>query len=164
MKPIVYSKVLDFDQETQFVTQLEPVDMGDYIFVGLAVKTASGALELPENATDEQVKAYQILQASKTCKERIIAGFKSDCLGALKMFDCEMMDQATIQGLAITAMLGLQGFTVEETHWKAKGELQCYKFEYIQIIKLATDLKRHVESNVNQFNAERLAILSETIN
>jgi len=37
MKPIIYSEIIPFDQETQYVKQSEPVDMGDYIFVGLEV-------------------------------------------------------------------------------------------------------------------------------
>lgn len=160
MKPIIYSKILDFDQETQYITQLDPVDMVDYIFVPLAIKTASGALELSENATEEEKKAFAIYQASKACKERIIQGFDSECLGELKHFDSTMEDQATIHGLTLTAIMGLNGLTQEETHWKGTGELECYKFEYVQMLKLAEDLKKHVEKNINQFNAERLAILN----
>ena len=37
MKPIIYSDIIPFDQETQYLKQAEPVDMGDYIFVGLEV-------------------------------------------------------------------------------------------------------------------------------
>lgn len=107
-------------------------------------------------------KEKAILKASRECNARILSGFESSCLGEPKIFDCDMTDQATIQGLAITAMLGMQGLTSEETHWKAKGELVCYKFEYAQVVQLAVDMKKHIEDNINQFNAERMAILNET--
>lgn len=108
----------------------------------------------------ESVMASRIIEASTACQERIFAGFDSECLGESKHFDCAMTDQASIQGLALTALLGLNGLTTDETHWKATGELECYKFEYSQILQLATDLKKHIESNINQFNAERLAIIN----
>lgn len=44
MKPIVYAPVPDFDQWTQYVVQTEPVDMGDYIYVGNEVR----AVEIDE--------------------------------------------------------------------------------------------------------------------
>ena len=37
-KPIVYEEIPEFNQETQYVIQKEPVDMGDYLYVGLEVK------------------------------------------------------------------------------------------------------------------------------
>ena len=40
MKPIIYSEIPKFDQFTQYVTQKTPEDMGDYIFVGIEVRTA----------------------------------------------------------------------------------------------------------------------------
>lgn len=113
--------------------------------------------------TTDDIKANKIAKANQECNARITAGFMSSCLGEPKMFDCEMTDQATIQGLAITAIMGLQNLTPEETHWKAKGELECYKFEYPQILQLATDMKKHIEDNVNQFNSERLAIKNDTV-
>ncbi len=36
-KPIIYAEVPDFNQETQYVIQSTPVDMGDYIFIGLEI-------------------------------------------------------------------------------------------------------------------------------
>ncbi len=39
-KQIVYSEIPAFDQSTQYVTQKTPEDMGDYIFVGIEVRTA----------------------------------------------------------------------------------------------------------------------------
>jgi hypothetical protein len=38
MKPIVYAPVPEFDQLTQYVIQLPPVDMGDHIYVGNEVR------------------------------------------------------------------------------------------------------------------------------
>lgn len=37
-KPVVYAEIpADFDQTTQYVTQVAPVDKGDSIFVGIEV-------------------------------------------------------------------------------------------------------------------------------
>lgn len=44
-KEYIYSPILDFNQETQYVTQKYPVDMGDHYFVGIEVKTASSVVE-----------------------------------------------------------------------------------------------------------------------
>ena len=41
LKPYVYSPIPAFDEATQFVTQIDPVDMGDHYFVGIAIRTAS---------------------------------------------------------------------------------------------------------------------------
>lgn len=40
-KPYVYAPIIEFDQMTQYITQIEPVDMGDHYFVGVAARTAS---------------------------------------------------------------------------------------------------------------------------
>lgn len=37
-KPIIYAPIPQFNQETQAVFQLEPVDKGDYIEVGVEVR------------------------------------------------------------------------------------------------------------------------------
>lgn len=37
-KPIVYAEIPVYDQLTQYVVQLDPVDMGDHIFVGVEVR------------------------------------------------------------------------------------------------------------------------------
>ena len=37
-KPIIYSEIPNFNQETQYVTQQKPVEMDDYIFVGLEIR------------------------------------------------------------------------------------------------------------------------------
>jgi len=117
------------------------------------------SIEFVEDFTE--LKKAKILKANNECNKKILSGFESDCLGELKNFDCEQHDQSSIQGLALTAILGLQGLTTEETHWKATEELECYKFEYPQILKLATDMKKHIETCVNIFNAERIEILNE---
>lgn len=113
--------------------------------------------------SSEAIKEALILKASLACTERIYAGFDSACLGEIKHFDCQMYDQTNIMGLAITAMLGLQGLTTEECHWKASGELECYKFEYAQVIQLAVDMKKHIQAQTDQFNAERIAILNSEV-
>ena len=105
-------------------------------------------------------KEESIILASQQCQIKIFEGFESDCLVEVKHFDCSMTDQATIQGLALTAFMGVSGYTSEETHWKGTGELECYNFEYAQILQLATDMKKHIELCINEFNAERLVILN----
>jgi hypothetical protein len=40
-KPIVYAPIPEFDQMTQAVFQTEPVDMEDYIFVGVEIRDLS---------------------------------------------------------------------------------------------------------------------------
>jgi len=119
---------------------------------------------LAEYTADElepqTIAKMMIIKASRQCKQRILQGFDSECLGISKHFDSTMEDQATIQGLTLTSIIGLNGLATEETHWKGTRELECYKFEYVQMLKLAEDLKKHVEKNINQFNAERLAILN----
>ncbi len=37
-KPIIYAEIPEFNQETQAVFQLDPVDMGDHIFVDVEVR------------------------------------------------------------------------------------------------------------------------------
>lgn len=148
------------------ITQLDVQDTIDKIVPPIEEIDESGnviGVTKQEILTEEDIKTKLILEASVKCNQRILAGFESSCLGEVKVFDCEFHDQSSIQGLALAALLGMQGLTTEECHWKAKGELECYKFEYAQILQLATDLKKHVESNINQFNAERLAILNNTI-
>jgi len=44
-KPMVYAPIPNFDQFTQYVSQMVPVDMGDYVFVGIEVRTASAVFD-----------------------------------------------------------------------------------------------------------------------
>lgn len=44
-KPYVYAPILEFDQLTQYLTQMPPVDMGDHYFVGIEVRTASSVFD-----------------------------------------------------------------------------------------------------------------------
>ena len=37
-KPIIYAEIPQFNQETQAVFQKEPVDMGEYIEVGVEIR------------------------------------------------------------------------------------------------------------------------------
>ena len=37
MKNYIYAPIPEFDQETQYVSQQAPVDMGDHYFVGIEV-------------------------------------------------------------------------------------------------------------------------------
>jgi len=38
MKPYVYSPIPEFDQKTQYVTQMTPIDMGDHWFIGIEIR------------------------------------------------------------------------------------------------------------------------------
>ena len=108
----------------------------------------------------EKKKQAEIKRRSLACRERIISGFDSDCLGEVKRFDSTIEDQSSIQGLAVVAIAGLQGLIEETCEWKASGELECYMFEYAQIMQLSLDLKRHIQSNLEQFHNERKEILN----
>ena len=37
LKPYIYAPIPEFDQLTQYVSQMVPVDMGDHYFVGIEV-------------------------------------------------------------------------------------------------------------------------------
>ena len=45
IKPYIYAPIPEFDQMTQYVTQMAPVDMGDHYFVGIEVRTASAVFD-----------------------------------------------------------------------------------------------------------------------
>ena len=45
IKPYVYAPIPEFDQGTQYVSQMVPVDMGDHYFVGIEVHTASAVFD-----------------------------------------------------------------------------------------------------------------------
>ncbi len=49
-KPIMYAPIPEFDQETQYVVQTEPVDMGDYIEIGVEVR------DLPPQEEGEMIE------------------------------------------------------------------------------------------------------------
>jgi hypothetical protein len=55
-KPMQYAKVPDyFDETKHYIEQLEPVNMGDYLFVDVVVKDldlSSEELEVPSGNTD----------------------------------------------------------------------------------------------------------------
>jgi hypothetical protein len=48
-KPIVYAEIPEFDQLTQAVYQTEPIDMGDYIYIGVEVR------DLPQEEPSEEM-------------------------------------------------------------------------------------------------------------
>lgn len=50
-KPIEYAEIPNFDQMTQYVTQADPVEMDDHIFVGVTVHDLQITNE--EGAVDE---------------------------------------------------------------------------------------------------------------
>ena len=44
-KHYVYAPIPEFDQMTQYISQMTPVDMGDHFFVGIEVHTASAVFD-----------------------------------------------------------------------------------------------------------------------
>ena len=46
-----YEDIPAYNQETQYVVEREPVDMGEYIFIGLEVKD----MEMDTNPTDRML-------------------------------------------------------------------------------------------------------------
>ena len=46
-----YEEIPEYNQETQYVVEREPVDMGEYIFIGLEVKD----MEMDTNPTDRML-------------------------------------------------------------------------------------------------------------
>jgi hypothetical protein len=48
-KPTVYAEIPQFDQLTQAVYQTEPIDMGDYIYIGAEVR------DLPQDEPSEEM-------------------------------------------------------------------------------------------------------------
>lgn len=48
-KPVVYEEIPEYDQETQAVFELPPVDNGDHIFVNLEVR------DVPKDDVDDEM-------------------------------------------------------------------------------------------------------------
>jgi hypothetical protein len=48
-KPVVYAEIPEYDQETQAVFELPPVDNGDHIFVGLKV------VDVPKDDAEDEM-------------------------------------------------------------------------------------------------------------
>lgn len=48
-KPVVYAEIPEYDQETQAVFELPPVDNGDHIFVDLEVR------DVPKDDVDDEM-------------------------------------------------------------------------------------------------------------
>lgn len=44
-KEYIYSPIPEFDQLTQYVSQMVPVDMGDHYFVGIEVHASSAVFD-----------------------------------------------------------------------------------------------------------------------
>ena len=69
-KPITYADIPSFDQYTQGVRQAEPVDMGDYIYVGVEVYDLPPQEDAPIESPSfqEETRAEQL-----TLDERVAA-------------------------------------------------------------------------------------------
>ena len=59
-----YEEIPMYDQETQYVVECEPVDMGDYIYVGLEVKDMEIDAEVKDMEIDAQERAINDLLIS----------------------------------------------------------------------------------------------------
>lgn len=71
-----YEEIPAYNQETQYVVEKEPVDMGEYIFIGLEVKYMEIDTETTERKiTDGEINVDDIKNAEyKTAIERWIVG------------------------------------------------------------------------------------------
>jgi hypothetical protein len=89
-------------------------------------------------------KKYE--EFSNECANKILGGFTSNCLGEDKIFDSGMGNQATIQGLVLTALLNKSGLMPKQEilEHKTINDAGCYPFTNEQIIKLGLDLKAHI--------------------
>jgi hypothetical protein len=97
--------------------------------------------------TEEEnlVKMYSEIEIEKSiCETKILGGMQSDCLGETKTYSTSMNNQATIQGLVITAITNMAVYTTEVLEHKAIDEVDCYPFTEEQIMKLGVDLKTHI--------------------
>ena len=45
LKPYIYAPIPEFDQMSQCVKQMNPINMGDHFFVGIEVHTASAVFD-----------------------------------------------------------------------------------------------------------------------
>jgi len=86
----------------------------------------------------------QIEIIKEECESKILGGFESDCLGETKVYSSSMNNQATIQGLVLTAIMNMSGFVDEVLEHKAIDEIDCYPWKNEQIIQLGVDLKSHI--------------------
>lgn len=113
----------------------------------------------------------KIEELRQLCNEDITKGFESDCLGYVKHFDCEVTDQLSIQNLNQIALNKESAQTKyiigkvlteyekevlnEELLWKGSGELTLYKFTIDQVKTLTLHMTRHINKNIEKFNALR---------
>ena len=68
VKPIKYAEIpATFDETKHYIEQLEPTDMGDYIFIDVVIKD----LDLTETPMETHVEAFQPYVAEPTDKEKI---------------------------------------------------------------------------------------------
>lgn len=85
MKEIVYAPIPEFNQHTQFIRQQNPVDMGNYIHVGVDIVSA--------NLDEAVVKALVTAEKFAAIEQNIAAGkltTNSQIGAALKVASAEL--------------------------------------------------------------------------
>lgn len=106
----------------------------------------------PIGANLEQVKELKIQQIKDFCEQEIINGFTSKAFDGVTEFpyDCKITDQSQVNGLVSIAQLRIMGLTDEPIKWKNSNQLVCEVWTPEQMLQLGLDLKRHVESKIQQ--------------
>ena len=148
-----------------------------YIASGDSVDNYTEVIKIEEppveyiNTHIQDMINMKIEELRQLCNEDITKGFESDCLGYVKHFDCEATDQLSIQNLNQIALNKESAQTKyiigkvlteydkevlnEELLWKGSGELTLYKFTIEQIKTLTLHMTRHINKNIEKFNALR---------
>ena len=92
-KPIVYAEIPEFNQATQVIYQAEPVDMGDYIYIGVEVRDLPYQEDIepeyipPDPPTEEEIAAAEALERRKLEVQRLINAGTYELPNELKVLD-----------------------------------------------------------------------------
>lgn len=146
-----YGPLPNYNQETQYIIEKEPIDMGDHLYIELEVRD----LDIIDSSNLENERLKQELLAAKLdkikelsriCNNEIVAGFISTVkFNEPKLYDMQLENQINMMGLlnelSFNTQLGIQNPIIIEYY--PKGE-QCVDYtleEFIQLCKEATIFK-----------------------
>ncbi len=146
-----YGQLPNYNQETQYIIEKEPVDMGDYLYIELEVRD----IDIIDSTDTEKERLNQELLNAKLdknkelnniCNNEIVSGFISTVkFNEPKLYDMQLENQINMMGLlnelSLNTQLGIQNPTTIEYY--PKGE-QCVDYtleEFIQLCKEATTFK-----------------------
>lgn len=140
-----------YNQETQYVLEKEPADMGDYIFIDLEVRNIdnTNSINNEEERIQEELNTIKILkkqELSDSCNNEIMAGFISTIkFNEPKLYEMQLENQLNMMGrmndLVLNEKMGLPApITIQ---YYPKGE-SCSDYtitEFMQLCKEATNFK-----------------------